>query len=262
MPITTRVPLRRLSQSEFGDIDYVVMEHVFAIHNEIGRFFDEKIFKLELAQRLPDVRLEEPVEVTFRAFRKTYFLDVLVADGAIFEFKAVESLVARHRAQLLNYLLLCDLMHGKLINVRTEDVQHEFVNTRWRAADRRQFAVDIGRWDSTLPAAATLHEYLTALLCDIGAGLEIPLYEEAVVQHFGGLERVQVDVPVSINGRQVGQQPMRWIAPGVALKITGFDHSLDEFETHARRLLAHVDLRAIAWVNINMKQVTFTTLTR
>jgi hypothetical protein len=55
---------------------------------------------------------------------------------------------------------------------------------------------------------------------------------------------------------------MRLIAPGVALKITGFDHSLDEFETHARRLLAHVDLHTIAWVNISMNQVTFTTLTQ
>ena len=158
MPITTRIPIRRLSQSEFGDIAYQVMQHVFAIHNEIGRFFDEKIYKLELAQRLPGVRLEEPVEVTFGSFRKTY--------------------------------------------------------------------------------------------------------EEAVVDHFGGPERVQVDVPVCIRGRQVGQQPMRLIAPGVALKITGFDHSLDEFETNARRLLAHVDLGAIAWVNISMKQVTYTTLTR
>ena len=107
-----------------------------------------------------------------------------------------------------------------------------------------------------------MHDYLTGLLREIGSGLEIAMYEEAVVDHFGGPERVQVDVPVCIRGRQVGQQPMRLIAPGVALKITGFDHSLDEFETHARRLLAHVDIRAIAWVNINMKQVTYTTLTR
>lgn len=122
----------------FGDIAYVVMQHVFAIHNEIGRFFDEEIYKLEPAQRMPGIRLEEPVEVTFGSFRKTYFLDVLVAAGGLFEFKAVETLVARHRAQLLNYLLLCDLAHGKLINVRTEGVQHEFVNTLWYAADRRQ----------------------------------------------------------------------------------------------------------------------------
>lgn len=262
MPITTRIPIRRLSQIEFADVAYQVMEHVFAIHNEIGRFFDEKIYKLELAQRMPGVRLEAPVEVTFRSFRKTYFLDVLVAEGGLFEFKAVESLASRHRAQLLNYLLLSDLAHGKLINVRTEDVQHEFVNTRWRAADRRQFAVDSRRWEGTLPPAAALYDYLTELLRDLVAGLEIALYEEAVVHTFGGPERVLVDVPVCIRGRHVGQQPMRLIAPGVALKTTGFERAPDRFETHARRLLAHVGLRTIAWININMKHVTFTTLTR
>lgn len=262
MPITTRIPIRRLSQSEFGDIAYEVMEHVFAIHNAIGRFFDERIYKFELAQRLPNVRLEEPVEVKFGSFRTTYALDVLVADGALFEFKAAESLVDRHRAQLLNYLLLCDLAHGKLINVRTIDVQHEFVNTQWRAAKRRQFAVHSEHWDLKIPAAAALRDYLTELLHDLGAGLEISLYENVIVHHFGGSEQVQAKVPVWISGRQVGEQPMRLIAPSVAIKITGLDRSLGEFEAHARKLLAHVDLKAIAWVNINMKEVTFTTLTR
>jgi len=41
MPIALRVPVRRLSQREFGEIAFEVMRHVFAIHNEIGRFFDE-----------------------------------------------------------------------------------------------------------------------------------------------------------------------------------------------------------------------------
>jgi hypothetical protein len=53
---------------------------------------------------------------------------------------------------------------------------------------------------------------------------------------------------------------LRLIAPGVALKITSIDGPLTHFETHARRLLAHLDLRAIAWVNIHLKEVTFTTL--
>jgi hypothetical protein len=42
--------------------------------------------------------------------------------------------------------------------------------------------------------------------------------------------------------------------------ITAFDHPLDAFEVHAKRLLAHTDLQAIAWLNINMKLATFTTL--
>ena len=262
MPITTRIPIRRLSQSEFGEIAYEVMEHVFAIHNEIGRFFDEKIYKRELARRLPNVRLEEPIEVSFGSFRTTYGLDVLVADGALFEFKAAECIVDRHRAQLLNYLLLCDLAHGKLINVRTEDVQHEFVNTQWRADTRREFAVLSERWDSKIPGATALRDYLTSLLRDLGAGLELSLYEHAVVHHLGGAELVEAKVPVRINGRQVGEQPMRLLAPRVAFKITGLERSLGQFEAHARRLLAHVDLHAIVWVNVNMNEVIFTTLTQ
>lgn len=160
MPITTRIPLRRLSQQDFGDIAYEVMRQVFAIHNEMGRFFDEKIYKRELAHRMSGVLLEEPIEVVFGTFRKPYFLDVLVAEGAIFEFKAVERLVARHRAQLLNYLLLCDFAHGKLINVRSESVEHEFVNTNWRPADRLKFTVHQERWDASIPGTATLGDFL------------------------------------------------------------------------------------------------------
>ena len=136
MPITTSIPIQRLSQSVFGEIAYEVMKHTFDIHNEIGRFFDEKIYKRLLATRLPCVNLEIPIDVIFETFHRQYFLDVLVADGGVFEFKAVEKITGRHRAQLLNYLLLCDLAHGKLINVRPESIEHEFVNTQWRFTDR------------------------------------------------------------------------------------------------------------------------------
>src|SRR5437016_13484833 len=100
MPISLNVPIRRISQHEFGALAFEVMRHVFAIHNEIGRFFDEKIYKRELARRLPEVRLEVPLDLTFDSFHKRYFLDMLVGDGGIFEFKAVETLSPRHRAQL------------------------------------------------------------------------------------------------------------------------------------------------------------------
>lgn len=42
MPITPAHPTRRISQEEFGTLAYDVMQHVFAIRNEFGRFFDEK----------------------------------------------------------------------------------------------------------------------------------------------------------------------------------------------------------------------------
>src|SRR6266516_5481559 len=70
MPISIPIPLRRLSQQEFGDIAYETMHHVFDIHHELGRFFDERIYKNELARRLPGVRLEVPIDLSFGSFGK------------------------------------------------------------------------------------------------------------------------------------------------------------------------------------------------
>ena len=80
------------------------------------------------------------------------------------------------------------------------------------------------------------------------------------MQCFGGKEQVERDVAVVRDGRAFGVQRMRLIAPGVAFKITALDHSRANFETHARRMLAHTNLLAIAWINITMKQVSFATL--
>jgi hypothetical protein len=74
MPIIIRTPLRRLSQAEFGDLAYAVMECVFQIHSELGRFFDEKIYKRELAHRYPGVQLEVPIEVKCYEEALTHFL--------------------------------------------------------------------------------------------------------------------------------------------------------------------------------------------
>ena len=50
-------PVRRLSQDEFGELSYAVMAHVFEIHNEFGRFFDERIYKRELASPVSRCRI-------------------------------------------------------------------------------------------------------------------------------------------------------------------------------------------------------------
>src|SRR5271167_1780248 len=98
MPISCKHAIRPLSQREFGDIAYEVMGHVFAVHRELGRLFDETIYQAEIAHRLANAILEAPIEVTFCDFRKLYYLDLLVDGGAIFELKAVDALVPRHTA--------------------------------------------------------------------------------------------------------------------------------------------------------------------
>ncbi|MEW6303021.1 MAG: GxxExxY protein [Verrucomicrobiota bacterium] len=260
MPIKIPIRLRRLSQSEFGEISYSVMKVVFDMHNELGRFFDERIYKLELACRIPDVRLEVPIEVSHRSFHKTYYMDAMARAGALFEFKAAEALMARHRAQLLHYLLLAELGHGKLINVRPESVEHEFVNTTLTYAERTQFSVEASLWNNRIPGSNHFQEILTSLLRDWGTALELPLYEEALTHFLGGEPAVLKDVEVKVETRTVGFQRMQLAAPRVAFTLTSLDGKTSNYREHLHRLLSHTELDAIIWADLGPKHVTFATI--
>jgi len=81
---------------------------------------------------MPGMELELPVTATHGIFSMPYKLDVLAHKRGIFEIKAAECIVSRHRAQTINHLLHFDLPHGKIINVRPERVDDEFVKCHLR----------------------------------------------------------------------------------------------------------------------------------
>jgi len=58
-----------------------------------------------------------PIQITHQSFQTTHYFDVLVDNGGPFELKTVEALAPYHPAQLLHYLLLTGLAHGKLVNL-------------------------------------------------------------------------------------------------------------------------------------------------
>ncbi len=258
MPIQVGATTRRLDQRGFGRIAYDVMGYVFEIHNEFGRFFDEKIYKWELNRRCPGVQLEVPIEVTFESFRKLYFLDALVEGGAPFEFKTVESLTDRHRSQLLHYLLMTDLSHGKLVNLRTEQIQHEFVNTTLRACNRVEFEIADQGWQEI--GDKPILKWFAAFLREVGAGLDISLYEESLTHLLGGDEQTLQEVKVISGGGVLGSQKLRLVAPNVAFKVTTLSDDPSLFEQHARRLIEHTSLEAIQWINVTRKEVLFQTI--
>jgi len=258
MPITMPFSTRRVSQSEFGEISYGVMEQVFAIHNEFGRFFDERIYKRELEGRVPDLKLEVPVTVRHKTFCKLYYLDVLVSASALFELKAVDAIHPRHRAQMVNYLLLTDLAHGKIVNTRPEQVQHEFVNCLHRLADLRNPAIQYVAWNENIDGAAKFSEQLRLLANDWGVGLEVALYEEALSQFLCGM----AELPVYRHSSTIGTHKMRMAAPAVAFRITALTERLDLFEIHTRRQLKLLALDAILWANMTTDEIRFTSIER
>jgi GxxExxY protein len=262
MPIRLPAPLAVLSQDEFGALAYDVKGVVIEIHRQFGRFFDEKVYKLELARRMTGVRLESVVEVTHRTFLKRYFLDVLIGEGGLFEFKAAEALSPRHRAQLLHYLMLCGLLHGMLISTRGDKVVSEFVNTGYTLEKRRCFRIDTSRWMPGSPGAAELESITRDLLADWGTGLDVSLYEEALTHFLGGEATVLRPVPVISQGSHLTDQKVRLVTDSTAFKLTAFKRIPETFEKHARQFLQNTILSTIQWINITPQFITFTTLDR
>ena len=260
MPILPSTPVNRLSQKEFRDLAFEVMQQVFAIHNEFGRFFNERVYKTEFKARMPGVDLEVAVDLAFGSFTKKLFADVLVQAGGLFEFKAAEAIHAKHRAQCIQYLLLLGLAHGKVINVRDNKVQHEFVNCGVRLEDTRNPSIITTDWNATFPGAELFRDTLVSLIRDWGCGLMLELYEEAVMHFFGGESIVNADLPVYGSKGHVANQRMRIVAPNIAFKITSLPKGHSDFIFHSQRLIRHTSLEAILWANITQSALTFTTI--
>jgi GxxExxY protein len=260
MPINPFHPVTRLSQEDFRDLSYAVMAHIFEIHNEYGRFFHEWIYKQELARRFPGVELEFPIVVSHGKFSTTLFVDALIANGGIFEFKTVDTIGPHHRGQLFNYLLLLDLAHGKLLNMRGERVDHEFVNCTLRLEDRFRYQIDTTHWNRSVKGTQCVFEYMVELLADWGTSLSIDIYEAALTHGCGGESQVTREVAVCNGSAVLGYQPMRLAEDGSAFRVTAFEVENPDFRRHAERMLQHLDLRALLWINIGRRQVTFTTL--
>ena len=60
MPIVVDAELRRLDQQEFGAVAYDVMECVFQAHRELGRFFDEAVYRDAIAARVAETIRRSP----------------------------------------------------------------------------------------------------------------------------------------------------------------------------------------------------------
>ncbi len=264
MPIECKFPVQRVSQKEFHVIDEVVTGIAFDIHNELGRFCNERIYQDELAHRcvnsgIPTLR-ELRVCVTHQDFSKQYFLDVLADGGAIYELKAVDGLGGNHEAQAINYLLLTGLNHGKLLNMRPASVEYRYVSTRLTEATRRAYSFDITEFDATSPAACRLYNVLRALFSDWGAFLETQLYHDALIHFMGGEGQVVKPIEIRVRDRVVGRQKVCLLGSETAFHVSAISRYHPSYRKHLIRLLKHTSLQRIHWININGANIELRTL--
>ena len=178
------------------------------------------------------------------------------------EAKVAERLVAAHRGQALNYLLLAGLKHGRLVNLRTERVQHEFVSTTVTPAERRRFSVEEGDWVELNAESRQLKARAIGLLEDWGAFLDVNLYREALVHFLGGSASVCKAVEVFSGSRRVGAQNLNLLNEDTGFALTTKQAGTGAMRDHLWRLLEHTRLKAIQWVNLNRHRAEFTTLSK
>jgi len=265
MPLSSPITLAGLSAEEFEKIDYRVMGHAYASQNELGRLCDECTYEADLKARLiadgfRSVHTQVPLTITHGDFTKTLRLD-LIADQALYEFKAQTTFAADDEAQLLNYMFLLGIQRGKLLNFRPSKVQGKLIATGLTDDIRRRFVNRTGRWQDLTPGCALLKETMNKLLQDWGAFLSVGLYQEALVCLLGGAVNVEHRVGLRREGVDLGSQRMLIHSPTVAFRVTALTEGQNVIESHLRRLIALTNLKAIQWINMNHATIEFITVT-
>jgi GxxExxY protein len=265
VPIMSPISIRLTSPDEFARLDYEVMHHAFASQNELGRLCDEVIYQHDLATRLQKaglgpVQTEVPVTVAHRDFSKTYLLDLVVGDAAIYELKTASNLVVEHDAQLLHYLFLENAARGKLVNFRPAQVESRYVNSALSKSERYRVECDDRRWVEHDEASRFLRARLIELIADWGAFLELPLYADALTHFLGGEENVLRMIPLTRDGASLGRQRLHLLTPDMGYRLTALANRADQYEPHLRSLLLHSPLRAIQWINLAGHSIQFVTL--
>jgi GxxExxY protein len=264
MPITCKFTSQILSQDEFHAVDKTIMKHAFDIQNEFGRLCDEQIYKNELAFRCDTdgiTTLKEAVIcVEHENFHKLYFLDMLASNSGIYELKATEALHTNNDRQLINYLLLAGLHHGKLINFGPASVEHRFISTSLTPDDRKKFSIDTRRWDGSDMESSLLAETLCCLLKDWGVFLSVDLYTEALTHFLGGHQKAIRTVEISADGRVLGKQKITLLRQDTGLHVSAIWQNLPSYEKHLGKFFFHTGLKKLQWLNFNKNTVQMITI--
>lgn len=103
------------------EITDIIIGAAYAVHNQLGYGFLEKVYEnalqVELISQNLKVINQKPIKVWYKNnIVGDYFADTIVENAVIVEVKAVQKLTPIHETQLVNYLKATDIEVGLLIN--------------------------------------------------------------------------------------------------------------------------------------------------
>jgi len=147
-----------------------------------------------------------------------------------------------------------------LVNFKGDEVEHEFVNATLSREVRASFNVKDTDYIELPGNGLSLKELFVPLLRDWGTCLDLELYEEALIHFLGGQQHVIRPVEILVDGKRVGQQPLKLLSPDVSFCVTAINNGQDQYELQLRRFLKHTSLRTIQWVYVGRTLGTFKTI--
>jgi len=255
-----------VDQDDFMEIDNKVMRHAFDIHNKYGYLCDEAIYKNEIAYRCGQEGLDSlreiQISVSHKTFCKKYFIDLLIDKSAIYELKTSCSINSSHCQQLLNYILLTNAKHGKVIAFGGRSVNCRFVSTKLDCSKRHKIDLVKESWTPFSEKCSKLPDLLECLLEDWGGFLSIGLYREALSSILSKGDGLGGNVNIVDGNRIIGTQRELVLSPDVVLVLTGYSKGIDSIRKQLIRLLKSCSAEAIQWINFNRHKVTLSTLTK
>jgi GxxExxY protein len=264
MGIQCKADICTKSQDAFHVMDKVITGLSFEIHNEIGRFCDEKIYQKILAAKCLNASIsatrEVEINLKYKDFTKIYKLDLLVDSGIIYELKTVKSLNDYHKQQLINYLLLTGISHGKLLNFRSSSVEYEFISTTLTHKDRYDYSIQSNNWQEVTSSCNLLKSTLSNLFCEWGLFLKCGLYNEALLHFLGGSEKIINPVEIYFKNKVIGAQKMQLLNNETAFHISAITRAFKDYEKNIRRLIEHTKINTVQWINLNQRDIKFKTI--
>jgi len=115
----------------YKDESYKIIGACMEVHRQLGCGFLEPAYQeaLEIEfqiQGIPFAR-EVPLNITYkdRTLKQAYFADFICYGKIILELKAVDKLITKHEAQVINYLEATKLKLGLLVNFGQTSLQQE-----------------------------------------------------------------------------------------------------------------------------------------
>lgn len=115
----------------YRDESYKIRGALFAVHNELGCGFLERVYQdaLEVEFRLRNIpyEREKAIQIVYKGepLGEPYRADFVCYGKVIIELKSVSEILDVHRAQIINYLKATKMKLGFLVNFGEESLNIE-----------------------------------------------------------------------------------------------------------------------------------------